>query len=52
MAPGRGSNLRVLLLGDFFFQIGEDLFAGLDGLIYLLGVLIAHKDTEEKTNNE
>jgi hypothetical protein len=31
------------LLGNLIFQIIEDAFAGLDSLIHLLGVFIAHK---------
>jgi hypothetical protein len=42
----------VLLLGDLIFQIGEDFFAGLDRLVYLLGVFIAHKDADKKTNDD
>jgi hypothetical protein len=47
----RGLPLRGLL-GNLIFQIIEDAFAGLDSLIHLLGVFIAHKDADGKTEND
>jgi hypothetical protein len=47
----QGPSLRGLL-GNLILQIVEDTFAGLDGLIHLLGVFIAHKDADGKTDND
>jgi hypothetical protein len=41
-----------LLFGDLIFQIGKEFFAGLNGLIHLLGVFIAHKYADDKTQND
>jgi hypothetical protein len=40
------------LLGNLILQIVEEVFAGLDRLIHLLGVFIAHKDADTKNHNE
>jgi hypothetical protein len=40
------------LLGNLIFQIVEDVFAGLDRLIHLLGVFIPHKYADTKNHNE
>jgi hypothetical protein len=47
----RGVPLRGLL-GNFILYIIEDAFAGLNRLIHLLGVFIAHEYADGKTNNK
>jgi hypothetical protein len=40
------------LLGKLIFQIINGVFDGLDSLVHLLGVFIAHEYADGKTNNE
>jgi hypothetical protein len=51
LKANQGLPLRRLL-GNLILQIIDDVFAGLDSLIHLLGVFIAHKDAEKKTDND